>query len=94
MLGLIQGVDGMGQKAESIRDIAVRKKSSCLSEMSSQPQPKNCGKQGKILQIIQQYPGGTKVTHVVTTLRLFGTDSDQNRMLEEIPRSGSDSLPL
>jgi hypothetical protein len=27
-------------------------------------------------------------------LSLFGTDSDQNRMLEEIPRSGSDSLPL
>jgi hypothetical protein len=25
---------------------------------------------------------------------LFGTDSDQNRMLEEIRRSGSDSLPL
>jgi hypothetical protein len=25
---------------------------------------------------------------------LFGTDSDQNRMLEEIPRSGADSLPL
>jgi hypothetical protein len=25
---------------------------------------------------------------------LFGTDSYQNRMLEEIPRSGSDSLPL
>ncbi len=27
-------------------------------------------------------------------MQLFGTDSDQNRMLEEIPRSGSDSLPL
>jgi hypothetical protein len=25
---------------------------------------------------------------------LFGTDSDQNRMLEEIPRSGSDSLGI
>jgi hypothetical protein len=25
---------------------------------------------------------------------LFGTDSDQNGMLEEIPRSGTDSLPL
>ncbi len=25
---------------------------------------------------------------------LFGTDSDQNRTLEEIPRSGADSLPL
>jgi hypothetical protein len=26
--------------------------------------------------------------------QLFGTDSDQNRTLEEIPRSGADSLPL
>ncbi len=25
---------------------------------------------------------------------MFGTDSDQNRTLEEIPRSGADSLPL
>ncbi len=30
----------------------------------------------------------------VSCSRLFGTDSDQNRMLEEIPRSGADSLPL
>jgi hypothetical protein len=28
------------------------------------------------------------------TQLLFGTDSDQNRMFEEIPRSGADSLPL
>ncbi len=29
-----------------------------------------------------------------SNISVLGTDSDQNRMLEEIPRSGSDSLPL
>jgi hypothetical protein len=33
-----------------------------------------------------------KMMHVLQ--EMFGTDSDQNRMLEEIPRSGADSLPL
>ena len=34
------------------------------------------------------------LSEIATLSRLFGTDSDQNRTLEEIPRSVADSLPL
>jgi hypothetical protein len=81
MLGLIQGVDGMGQKAESIRDIAVRKKSSCYRKCPRSHSRMKFGKQGKIakvfhkiLQISQQCPSGAKIkrrTLVVATMILY-----------------------
>ena len=42
-------------------------------------------------KLLRMYCTNVKKSNI---LDLFGTDSDQNRMLEEIPRSGSDSLPL
>jgi hypothetical protein len=68
------GGNGTKIKAESIRDTSIMKKSSCYRKISSKPQPNMCGKVGKILQIIQQFPNGTKMTQrtlVVTTLKLF-----------------------
>ncbi len=51
-----------------------------------------CTKSLKVYKIENCF--GSDFDFCVISLLVFGTDSDQNRTLEEIPRSGADTLPL